>query len=335
MSTGPIQHATIDVYGGTTTQVSPLSVAFLDPLGGNVTAVGPLGSVVVEEYVGMYAPVIESLSGEQRDQSSTYLVDVSIQVYDEDGENLTLAVEWSRGPSGPWSPATAQPYDRRHTAANPLTSIPVASPGAEFVFVWNAFHDLPDGEYTDIHIRATVQDPGFMFDQEVAGPITVVATSPETSGDVFERQLARRAITSRTPLDFLGNGLVIPLRRASRDFASASGLELVRSAVRQILGTRAAVGRYRGELPWRPDFGCKLWVLRQRGNNPTTKGQARAFVRESLSNDPRVIVTEVLVETSYDVDDTKLTIRVKYKVIDQDVLGNQVVLPEQTETIQV
>lgn len=54
---------------------------------------------------------------------------------------------------------------------------------------------------------------------------------------------------ARTSL-FLGRGLVRPFRTdRKQDFAFAEGEEFVRSAVGQILGTRAATDFTQGELP--------------------------------------------------------------------------------------
>lgn len=39
---GPIQHAIIDVVGGTTTQASPIQHSVLDVTGGTTTQVGPV-----------------------------------------------------------------------------------------------------------------------------------------------------------------------------------------------------------------------------------------------------------------------------------------------------
>ena len=147
-----------------------------------------------------------------------------------------------------------------HSAANPLSGVPTASPGKSFNFSWNAFQDLAEGEFQTLHVRVTVDDGG-AADPVVFGPLQPVTTLlPELGSAVFKRQLARRAIIARTPLDFLGVGLLSPFRRGARDFVSGGGVELVRSSVRQILGTRAAVGKFAGELPWRPNFGSKLWV---------------------------------------------------------------------------
>src|ERR1044072_5522330 len=69
-----------------------------------------------------------------------------------------------------------------------------------------------------------------------------------------------------SPLDsFLGYGLITPFRRdLKNDFANAGGVELVKSCVSQILGTRAASDYVQGELPWRPRFGSLIYLAKHR-----------------------------------------------------------------------
>ena len=60
----------------------------------------------------------------------------------------------------------------------------------------------------------------------------------------------------------LGFGLVWPFRRlASSDFLAAEGEALIRSSVKQILGTRP------GEIPWNPAFGINLERYRNKNAN--------------------------------------------------------------------
>jgi len=55
----------------------------------------------------------------------------------------------------------------------------------------------------------------------------------------------------------LGYGLIGPLRRAaSRDFVTGEGVPLIASCLRQVIKTR------KGELPWKPEFGCDLEQFR-------------------------------------------------------------------------
>jgi len=196
-----------------------------------------------------------------------------------------------------------------------------------FNFVWNSFLDLPEGTFTYVYLRISVSDAFTGSAQLVIGPLTIVSEmSP--GRDHLSRQLERRAIIDAAPGGFLGNGLVIPFRRSGKDFASGFGIELIKSSVKQILQTRAAVRGQPGELPWRPNFGSKFWILRHRKNNNTLKAQALIFAREALLWEPRVEVTGVDVETGSNIDSNKLQIRVMYQIITENSSSNAVVAPQ-------
>jgi phage baseplate assembly protein W len=71
------------------------------------------------------------------------------------------------------------------------------------------------------------------------------------------------AVETLAPRVTLERGLLAPLRRdAQQGFATGYTEALVRSSIRQILGTRADDGAQAGELPWRPEFGSLLERLR-------------------------------------------------------------------------
>jgi len=167
--------------------------------------------------------------------------------------------------------------------------------------------------------------------QAIVGPITVVA-QVTTQDTAAAAAAARRAMIDRTPLDFLGCGLLIPFRRGSRDFVNGCEIELVKSGVAQALGTRAAHGDFVGDLQWRPNFGNKLWILRHRRKDETLRGQAIAFVLEALQHEPRARVTSVEIEES---DPNELRIRVRYQIILENVVDNRVILPEYEEIVRI
>ena len=137
--------------------------------------------------------------------------------------------------------------------------------------------------------------------------------------------------------EFLGNGLTRPLQRDRKtDFANAQGVDLVRSCVGQVLGTRCSddSGQYQGELLWRPDFGCLLWRLRHRKG--TIDGVmldelARTYVVDALTRwEPRVVV--VASSSEFDLNARTLTVRVRYDIIDRNVPGNNVIASD-VETV--
>lgn len=279
-------------------------------------------------------PVLENVTAVQRDTIQTFLVDVGFEVGHPTGDDLVPVIEFSNGDiAGPFSPATAQTFDRKHSSTDPITGVPTTPPNKPVNYVWNAFQDLPNGAFQQIFIRVSVT--ATLTTTVTVGPIVVATAVEEDLDPNLTAQLDRRSILSRTPFDFLGNGIVIPFRRGVRDIVSASGIELIRSSVRQILGTRASVGSLVGELPWRPDFGSKLWVLRNRLNDATLEGQAVAFVREALLQEPRVRITDVFVEREPFSEPNELRVRVQYTIIDENVDSNNVVLPDFEEEVVI
>ncbi len=124
---------------------------------------------------------------------------------------------------------------------------------------------------------------------------------------------------------FLGSGLVTPFRRDQKnDFANDSGLSVIKSCVAQALGVRAdsGDGTVQGELPWRPEFGSRLYLLlHQRGR--ILGAFAEVYVREALARwEPRVVLTSI--DTSFDGGARALTIRITYDVISKNAPGNAV-----------
>jgi phage baseplate assembly protein W len=132
--------------------------------------------------------------------------------------------------------------------------------------------------------------------------------------------------------DFLGRGLSIPFRRdRQRDWASASGEDLVRSAVAQVLGTVGASDFTQGEMPWRTEFGSLLHLLRHQKNDVALREMAKVYVQDALRRwEPRIMVTRLDAER---LDDSKLVLRLRYNLIQRNVPGNQVLLEGIEQTI--
>jgi phage baseplate assembly protein W len=66
-------------------------------------------------------------------------------------------------------------------------------------------------------------------------------------------------------------------RDQRRDFAAATGKDLLRSQVTQVVMTD------QGELPWRTNFGSRLSRFRQRRNDAALSELARVDVRNALT----------------------------------------------------
>lgn len=137
--------------------------------------------------------------------------------------------------------------------------------------------------------------------------------------------------------DFLGYGLLRPFRRDGKsDFAAAGGDQLVRAAIGQILGTRAATEATQGELPWRPEFGSKLHLLQHQRNDAVLQELARVYVVDALKQwEPRAIVKSVVVSRETQDGEDVLSATVRYTLIVRNVTGNQVFTPSAELTVLV
>ncbi len=124
----------------------------------------------------------------------------------------------------------------------------------------------------------------------VPDPTPSVPDAPETAA-----QQAASAAERGLP-SYLGQGLLRPFRRDEKnDFANGSGPALVKSAVGQVLGTKASTAQSPGECPWDTEFGSRLHILRHR-NNPQLAG---VIAQEALSKwEPRITVTTARIDPS-------------------------------------
>ena len=135
----------------------------------------------------------------------------------------------------------------------------------------------------------------------------------------------------------LGFGLLRPLRRDRKaDFAADGDDAVVRSAVGQVLATRASSEISQGEIPWRPEFGSLLYLLRHQRNDSVLQELARVYVVDALKRwEPRVIVKTVSVTRETQEGDDILAVRVVYSLINRNVPGNQVLVPSLEQTVLV
>lgn len=118
--------------------------------------------------------------------------------------------------------------------------------------------------------------------------------------------------------EFLGRGLLQPLQRiGAADFKSASGIPLVREAVKQIIGT------VRGEIRWRPTFGVRI---AKHKNKPNTDERASLLSDELMGaikqNEPRISTLEVSVTNT----DNKLIANISWAVVETNVSSNNVLV---------
>jgi hypothetical protein len=128
-----------------------------------------------------------------------------------------------------------------------------------------------------------------------------------------------------------GRGLIHPFRRnRTSDFQNEFGPKLIKSAVSQILGTVAATEIAQGEVPWRPNFGSAIHLLKHQPQNETLQNLARIHVVEAIQRwEPRVKITDVRVERK----DTKLILNVRFNFIDLNT--GSVVFPDLEASIVI
>jgi phage baseplate assembly protein W len=77
--------------------------------------------------------------------------------------------------------------------------------------------------------------------------------------------------------------LATPFRRDARDFATASGSDLLLAKAEQVLATEADSPVGSGELPWRTAFGSTLHLLRHRPNDVALGEVGRVRARDALA----------------------------------------------------
>lgn len=112
-----------------------------------------------------------------------------------------------------------------------------------------------------------------------------------------------------------GNGLKRPFVRDGRgDWSHASDISVVRANVGQVLGTMASSASTAGEVPWRPEFGSLVQLLRFRNLDETTAELARTYVVDALRNwlfRVRVVDSDVVL----DFDNSQLIITIVYDIL--------------------
>jgi phage baseplate assembly protein W len=88
----------------------------------------------------------------------------------------------------------------------------------------------------------------------------------------------------------------------------------LRAAVGQVLGTMAQADGVAGELPFRPEFGSRLHLLRHRKVDALLQELARVYVIEALGRwERRVNVLRVEVFEEPVGEGTALVVRVEYR----------------------
>ncbi len=119
-----------------------------------------------------------------------------------------------------------------------------------------------------------------------------------------------------TAPDMIGFGLLRPFQRGARDFVAGGGADAVKSAVGQILGTLGGSEYTQGEIPWRPELGSLLHLLRHQKNDAALQELARVYVTDALQRwEPRVRVTGVKVTRERQDGKDVLAIRIVFDFV--------------------
>jgi phage baseplate assembly protein W len=122
--------------------------------------------------------------------------------------------------------------------------------------------------------------------------------------------------------------LSTPFRRDARDFARATGVELLLSQAEQVLGTEADSPRGSGELPWRTSFGSLLHLLRHRPNDAGLAELARVHARDALARwVPRVRIAGCAVDQAEGVFVLRIGIEAVPPASNAKPQGRDVVIP--------
>lgn len=145
-------------------------------------------------------------------------------------------------------------------------------------------------------------------------PLIQTPVTPTTTSNGTNNTLTDQSIT------VFGRGLTIPFQlNGVGDYNTATGNKLIESYVRQIIGTRATSANKIGELPYNPEFGSLLYLLRHSSNDAVASELARVYIGDALKRwAPSVRVThmEVSAKTTRRRYDT-LDINLRYSVLNR------------------
>lgn len=136
-----------------------------------------------------------------------------------------------------------------------------------------------------------------------------------------------RATVSASSGLYLGRCITRPLRRDQKnDYANSTGIDLVSAAVVQILGTIASTGVTRGELPWRPEFGSAVELLRFKRVDEALEDLADLYVFEAIQRwEPRAIVRQTQMSDVVVDGVAKVVLRVIFDVAATSTPGSEII----------
>ena len=131
-----------------------------------------------------------------------------------------------------------------------------------------------------------------------------------------------------------GKGILYPLTREHGDYATGTGPTLIKSNIRTVLGAKSASrdGVYRGEYPWRLNFGSEIDRARHSNlDDDMRKDLMRVRVVDAISRwEPRAIAAPGDIELADIVGGRRARLTVTFRV-DTGQLGQ--VSPQAVEVI--
>lgn len=122
-------------------------------------------------------------------------------------------------------------------------------------------------------------------------------------------------LTPTTETVVLGAGITAPFQRDGKgDWTNDYGQAVIRSNIEQILGVVAASDYTLGELPWRPEFGSLLHLMRHANNDEVLAQLAQQYVVDALEFwEPRIRLVDTRI--SQDALAGTLTIDIVYDIV--------------------
>jgi phage baseplate assembly protein W len=119
-------------------------------------------------------------------------------------------------------------------------------------------------------------------------------------------------------------GILFPFRRDASDIANSNDIErLTNARIKYILCTKTGPNPGQGDLPWRSNFGSRLWLLRHDADPVVLNEVARSYVIDALRRwEPNIQVESVTVTNA---NDGVLEIAMTYSIrgVRNDVTGPQ------------
>jgi hypothetical protein len=108
-----------------------------------------------------------------------------------------------------------------------------------------------------------------------------------------------------------GKSLLAPfMRDRKRDFASASGPELLATKVVQVIATEGDTAASSGELPWRTAFGAGFQTLRHQSSDDALAALAHVYARAALG---RWVPEAELIGVAVTRDGDALHVRIRFR----------------------